>query len=246
MDVKYKMVVDFARPSKTNSIIVSEGDTNSRVCCFTLLFNKEPFSMIDVSVATVRAVKQNGSVIYGDATISVDEDGNKLNEVTYTIPGSMTDEAGKVTLTITLMSSTGEQITSFEFYFVVRNALYNEDDYISEEDLAGFRDLLNRSLAALERMEAMTQNDALPCPYPFDLTVDGNLNSYNGSARIELNMGNVARIDESEVITPGESIDESAAASAAASAQAAAASAEQFATDIEDIKQAIRDLGGTI
>lgn len=196
MNVTYKMVVDFARPSKTNSIIVSEGDTNSRVCCFTLLFNKQPFQMIDVSVATVRAVKQNGSVIYGDATISVDKDGNKLNEVTYTIPGSMTDEAGKVTLTVTLMSTTGEQITSFEFYFVVRNALYNEDDYISEEDLDGFRDLLNRSMAALEKMEQMTQQDALPNPYPLNLEVDGVQHSYSGRETVDVKLGNLVYIEE--------------------------------------------------
>lgn len=295
MNVKYNMVVDFARPSKSNTIIISEGDANSRVCCFTLLFNKQAFDMIDVTVATVKAVKQNGSVVYGDAEITTDETGNKINEVLYTIPGTITDEAGKVAMTITLMSSQGEQITSFEFYLTVRNALYNEDDYISEEDLSGFRDLLNRAMAALEKMEVMTSQEALPNPYPFTLAVEGNSHSYNGSSAVSIELGNMVYLDEEEEIEPEGSLDESAAEQAAASAvaaeqsaieafrsatqaaeqvaaigdsvakteeyknlaygyqgQAAASAAlaqqtaSEFSGDIESIKQAIRDLGGTI
>lgn len=225
MNVKYNMVVDFARPSKSNTIIISEGDSNSRVCCFTLLFNKQPFGMIDVTVATVKAVKQNGSVVYGDAEITTDENGNKINEVIYTIPAAIADEAGKVSMTITLMSSQGEQITSFEFYVTVRNALYNEDDYVSDEDLSGFRDLLNRAMAALEKMEVMTSQEALPNPYPFVLEVDGNSHSYNGSAALSVVLGNIAYLNEDEETEVEESLDETAAAQAAASATAAAHSA---------------------
>jgi len=295
MNVKYNMVVDFARPSKSNTIIISEGDANSRVCCFTLLFNKQAFGMIDVTVATVKAVKQNGSVVYGDAEITTDENGNKINEVIYTIPAAITDEAGKVSMTITLMSSQGEQITSFEFYLTVRNALYNEDDYISEEDLSGFRDLLNRAMAALEKMEVMTSQEALPNPYPFTFEVEGNSHSYNGSTAVSVALGNMTYINEDEEVEPEESLDETTAKQAAASANAAAKSAleasrsaaqaqahiagieesvskteeyknlaygyqgqaaasaalaqktaSEFSGDIENIKQAIRDLGGDI
>ena len=225
MNVKYNMVVDFARPSKSNTIILSEGDANSRVCCFTLLFNKQAFGMIDVTVATVKAVKQNGSVVYGDAEITTDENGNKINEVIYTIPAAITDEAGKVTMTITLMSSQGEQITSFEFYLTVRNALYNEDDYISEEDLSGFRDLLNRAMAALEKMEVMTSQEALPNPYPFVFEVEGNKHSYTGNSAVTVALGNMVYLNENEEVEVEESVEESAAAKAAASATAAAQSA---------------------
>jgi len=246
MNVKYNMVVDFARPNKSNSIIISEGDVNSRVCCFTLLFNKQAFGMIDVSVATVRAVKQNGSVIYGDAQITTDENGNKINEVTYTIPGEMADEAGKVTMTITLMSSAGEQITSFEFYLTVRNALYNEDDYVSDEDLSGFRDLLNRSMAALEKMEVMTSQEALPNPYPFVLGIEGNKRSYNGSEVVEIMLGNMTYIDESEEVEAEESLDETAAKSAAESATAAEASALEAKRAAAQASEAIAEVSASV
>ena len=236
MNVKYNMVVDFARPNKSNSIIISEGDVNSRVCCFTLLFNKLAFDMIDVSVATVRAVKQNGSVVYGDAQITTDENGNKINEVTYTIPGAMADEAGKVTMTITLMSSAGEQITSFEFYLTVRNALYNEDDYVSDEDLSGFRDLLNRAMAALEKMEVMTSQEALPNPYPFALEVEGNRHVYSGAESVEVALVNIAYIDESEAIEPEDSLDETAASMASKSASEALESATIARRSAEEAK----------
>ena len=244
MNVKYNMVVDFARPSKSNTIIISEGDANSRVCCFTLLFNKQAFGMIDVTVATVKAVKQNGSVVYGDAEIVTDENGNKINEVVYTIPASITDEAGKVAMTITLMSSQGEQITSFEFYLTVRNALYNEDDYISEEDLSGFRDLLNRAMAALEKMEVMTSQEALPNPYPFTFEVEGNRHTYTGNTAVTVELGNMVYLDETSEADPESSLDESAAEKAAASAMAAAQSAlvaSRSATQAADQVAAIGD-----
>lgn len=224
MNVKYDMVVDFARPSKSNTLIISEGDTNSRVCHFTLLANKTPMDMIDVTVATVRGVKGDGSTIYGDATILEDDDGNKLNEVEYVIPAAVADEAGSVTMTISLMGTDGSQITSFEFYLKIRNALYNEDDYISDSDMSGFRDLLNRCMTAIQKIEQMTENEALPNPYALSLNIEGELTQYNGSSAKEVSLSDMAYIlEDGEVVE--ESLDESAAGLAAKSAREAAQSA---------------------
>jgi hypothetical protein len=222
MNAKYDLVVDFARPTKSNTIIVSEGDVDSRICHFTLLVNKSAMSMLDVTSATVRGVKEDGSVVFGDAVIVTDDDGNKLNEVEYTIPAAITDEAGNVTMTITLMDALNHQITSFEFYIKVRNALYNEDDYVSESDLSGFRDLLNRCLVAVQKMEAMTENTALPCPYSFTFDLEGVRYEYSGAEAISVELKDMAYI--SGAYDPETSIDETAAAAAAASATAAAAS----------------------
>lgn len=221
--VRYDLVVDFARPSKSNTIIISEGDTNSRITHFTLLANKTPMNMIDVTSATVRGVKEDGSVIFGDATIITDDDDNKLNEIEYVIPASVTDTAGNVTMTITLLGSDNSQITSFEFYLKVRNALYNEDDYVSESDLSGFRDLLTRCLTAVQKIEAMTENTALPNPYPLNLTIEDELYSYTGSETLDIILDNLTYL--SDAYDPEESTDESAAAAAAASAISAANSA---------------------
>lgn len=223
MQVKYDLVVDFARPNKSNTILISEGDTNSRVCHFTLLNNKHPMSMGDVTVATVRGVKSDGTTIFGDATILVDDEDNKINEIEYVVPSAITDTTGKVTMTITLLSSSNEQITSFEFYLQIRNALYNEDDLISESDLTGFRDLLNRCMVALEKIEAMSESTSLPCPYPLNISIEGESVAYNGSSTVDVGLSGMAYISEGE--SEGEDpLDESAASSAAASANAAAES----------------------
>lgn len=211
MKVRYDLVVDFARPNKSNTLIIAEGDRNSRLLHFTLLANKQPMDMIDVSVATVKGIKADGSVIYGDATIITDEYDNKLNEIEYTLPENFSDLANKVTMTVTLMANDGSQITSFEYYVEVRNALYSEDDYISEEDLKGFRDLLNRCMAALEKMEQMVEADALPCPYPMNIILDDDEEyNYNGSVQKDIDLSNIAYTAD-EPILDEDDIDESAA-----------------------------------
>lgn len=210
MKVIYDLVVDFARPNKSNTIIISEGDKNSRLLHFTLLANKQPMDMIDVSVATVKGIKADGSVIYGDALIVKDDEGNNLNELEYVIPANFTDLANKVTMTITLMANDGSTISSFEYYVEVRNALYSEDDYISQEDLNGFRDLLNRCMAALEKMETMVEKDALPCPYPLNLTIEDEEFNYNGANQIDIELKGMAYIEELGDIDTDD-IDESAA-----------------------------------
>jgi len=224
MKVSYDLVVDFARPSKSNTIIISEGDTNSRVCHFVLLANKVPMDMSTVTVATVRGVKGDGSVIYGDATILTDDNDNFINELEYTVPAAITDEAGNVTMTITLLGSDSTQITSFEFYLKIRNALYNEDDLVSESDLSGFRDLLNRALTAVQKIEVMTESETLPNPYPLTINLEGEENVYSGAQAVTLTLEKMAYIADAETEEAQEAIDESAAGAAAASARAAAAS----------------------
>ena len=192
MIANYNMVVDFARPQKSNTILVSENDANSRNANFKLLFDKAPFDMTGVTQAIVKATTASGSIVYGEAEIKKDADNNPLPELSYVIPLAITETAGNVTMTIELDDDLGGRITSFEWYIKVRNALYNEDDYIDDDDLAGFRDLLARSRAALERMEQMVQHDALPNPYPLRFTVDNVDYEYTGSDIVEIVMEEVA------------------------------------------------------
>lgn len=224
MQVKYDLVVDFARPTKSNTIIIAEGDANSRVAHFVLLANKVPMQMTDVTVATVKAIKDDGSVIYGDATFIEDDEGNKLNEIEYTIPSAMTDYAGNVAMTITLMSATHETITSWEFYIKVRNALYNEDDYVSESDLSGFRDLLNRSEAAVKRIEEFAAANSLPNPFPLNINLEGEDIVYTGKETVDISLNNMAYV--SEEYTPTDAIDESAASVAVDAARRAKESSD--------------------
>ena len=240
MVVNYNLVVDFARPNKSNTILIAENDVNSRNCRFKLLADKQPFDMTGVVSATVQGVLPSGSIIIGDATIVQDEDENNINEVTYLIPVAATDMPGTVTMTITLADDLGTRITSFEFYLKVRNTLYNEDDYISDDDMSGFRDLLTRARAALARMEQMVEHDALPNPYPLRIEVDGVEYEYTGENIVEIFMGDVAYLGE----LTGEveiTADDTSAAQAAASAAAAAESLEACEGKYAEITSIIND-----
>lgn len=239
MQVNYNMVIDFARPAKSNTILVAENDANSRNCRFTLLFDKAPFDMTGVTTATVKGILPSGAIVFGDATIVQDEDGNNINELTYLLPLAITQNAGNVTLTVELVDNLGARITSFEYYVKVRNALYNEDDYIDEDDMAGFRDLLARTRAALERMEQMVQQDALPNPYPLRVFVDNVDYEYNGENIVEILMDEVAYLGD-VIGTVEITADDSAAAQAARSAASALESAESAENNAEQTAQALQ------
>lgn len=200
MRVKYNMVVDFARPSKSNTVIVSEDDANSRLCHFTLVDDKKPLDMTGVVGATIQA-KQGSNIIqstYGEVTILEDEDGNPINEIEYLIPGEFTKLTGTVTAAIELQFEDAEYIRSFEFYLVVRNALYNEDDLADAEDLESFKEIVRKTQAALSKLDANIQSGALPCVEPFIIEVDGVTYTYYGdkNGKKEINMGYVAYIDQ--------------------------------------------------
>ena len=236
MVVNYNLVVDFARPSKSNTILIAEDDANSRNCRFTLLADKQPFDMTDVVTAVVNGILPDGSIVIDEATIIKDADENNTNVVEYLVPNAFAATPGAITLTISLNDNLGSRITSFEFYLKVRNALYNEDDYINDDDLDGFRDLLARSQAALEKMEQMTENDALPNPYPFRLQVDGVQYEYLGDEVVDVFMGDVAYLGEttgSVEVTE----DDSAAAQAIAAAEAAAASDADCAAKLDQMTE---------
>lgn len=213
MEAKYTLIVDFARPQKTNTVIISEGDADSRVCEFHLLNDKQAFDMGDVASASVRGVRDDGSTIVGIAEIVKDEHDLNTNVVRYVIPASVSDIAGKVTITITLLALSGAVITSFEFYINIRNSLYNENDAsFNEQDLSGIRDLLNRTKEYLDEMKAIAHVEELPNPFMLRIVIDGVEYTYTGRVETDIELGHIAYIDEGDPLHPEEdSIDETSA-----------------------------------
>lgn len=243
MKAKYNMVVDFARPSKSNTIIVSEDDSESRVAHFTLLFNNKAFDMSDVTGALVTSSLPSSAIVLGDAELIYDEDGNIKNEVEYTIPTELTRTSGKVTMTITLTGVVDEQptsITSFEFYITVRNSLYNDSDATSSADMESFRALYTEIKEKISVLGAMINEGELPNPQAMEITVDGNHYTYKGTKEeehVDIKMGRVAYLGDSvgEVLN---TVDESAATQAKASAKSAkesADAAEEYYNALNDI-----------
>lgn len=163
MNVKYDMAIDFARPYKNHTVLVMQDDHLSRVCHFILYANNKALEVEDVASYALTAVKSDNSVVHDTGTLDVDDEGINLNEITYEIPQSLTDVIGTCTCTISLESNSGAILQSFEFYIKARNELKQEEDD-TEDDLAGFRDILNRAAEAIEKIETLSNKSRLPDP----------------------------------------------------------------------------------
>ena len=137
-------------------------------------------------------MKPDGKVIYDNASVSQNSDGENINEIMYTVPPSMTAAAGQVTMTISLQSAANESISSFENYLLTRNELYNENDYASDDDLSGFRDILSRATEAVAKIEELTKQSALPNPYPLRVQLGDQTISYDGSILVNLPLTGIA------------------------------------------------------
>lgn len=220
MEVLYNLVADFIRPSKSNTIVVSENDNGTRVLHITLLNDKVPMDMTEVVSVILEGVTSSGAKIYDECEILTDEDGNQINEVRYTLNDEITKTAGKITLTVSLRDFSGNQITSFEMYVSVRNALYSEDDYIEEKEIQGFRDLLTKCQAALKKMESMVEKEALPNPQALNVAMEDVTYNYNGADQVDIDLTNLTRFADDPVIDV-EDMDESAAKIASEAAKSA-------------------------
>lgn len=194
LEVNYLFTVDLARPSKSNTLLISKGDTGTRVLTFVLLENGKQFDMSGANSAYLSAKTASGTTVVDSQNCEIlttkDKDGKTVNDnkIRYTIPYQISESAGRSTMDITIMGD-GKRITSFEFYVDTRSELYDTDTYSDKDDISGFRDLLNKAMTAVQKVEVMTQASALPCPYPMRITVAGDTYEYNGSSTVEVSFG---------------------------------------------------------
>lgn len=191
MSVLYDMVIDFAWPSKTNTILVMQGDHLSRVCHFTLRANNKDMDVSEVASYTVKAVFSDSSVIYDTGILDVDDDSKQINEITYAVPQALTEQTGLTTVTIQLSGDDGSILRSFEFYIRSRNELMQEDDS-SDDELAGFRDILNRATEAIEKIEALSSKSKLPNPNPLRLYFGDKTISYDGNETVSVSFTGIS------------------------------------------------------
>lgn len=185
------MVVDFVRPYKNHTLLVVQNDHLSRVCHFILRANGKALDVSDVTSYTLTAVKPDSTTAHESGVLDVDDDGTYINEITYTVPQALTDVIGTCTCTIALNGSDGSVLQSFEFYIRNRNELKQEDDD-TEDDLAGFRDILNRATEAIEKIETLSNMSKLPNPYAFRITIGNKTYTYDGSETISVALTGVA------------------------------------------------------
>lgn len=194
MKVSYPIIIDFAKPLTPQEILVSQNDHLSRVPRFILRANGKALDVSDVATYTLTALKADKTRSYDSGTLDKDDDGNQINEITYEIPQALTEISGTCTCTITLTSSSGSVLQSFEFYIRNRNELQTSDED-TEDDLAGFRDIITQAVDAIEKINAMANKTALPNPYPLRLIVGDKTYSYSGGELIEVEFTGLAYLE---------------------------------------------------
>lgn len=200
MDIMYTFLVDFARPQRTNELLVMQNDALTRVARFVLMNNGKALDVSDVDAVTINAVLPDESRITAEASLLTDDDDEPLNEIIYAIPASMTSAIGKTVVNISLYSRPANAdpklLNSFEFYINTRNEL-NRDDGDDDDDYAGIRDLINRSIEAVALVEQLIARSTLPNPYPLRIILEDTTYNYDGSHMVTVDFGNLlSKIDD--------------------------------------------------
>lgn len=176
MVIEHKIVLDFARTLKSDTITVSKGDADSRKITLLLFADGEPLDLSDVTSAVINANTNDIAEVSISAT--VDEDGHLAY---FTLPADLTNVAGKRSYTLTLITDY-TQITSPEWYINVVSQLRDDSDALTREDILGFQETLARIEDMYEAAQQTTST--LPNPYALTITIGNNTYSYDGSEAV--------------------------------------------------------------
>lgn len=155
--VTHKIDLDFTRPDRKHTVVLKQGSIRSVILQLVLHAEGARMDMTGVMMATMRGVTQAGTVIYDDIDITEDivhdEDGNLTNEILYTLPETATSATGLTVWELELRGSLGEVLTSYNFYTQVENLIYDENDYLHDDDLIGWHDYYIRAMTAADNAE---------------------------------------------------------------------------------------------
>lgn len=205
MTIPYIFIVDLARPARTNTVLIKQGDSNSRSLEFVLMHDTRALNTKQVIAVTVSIHTPDGSTIADVASLVPDSDGNNTNHLVYTLPGIIGEQRGTSDLTFSLIGSDDSVLETFDFYAIVRNELYELPSGVGQEgtgpDLSGLRDLISRAEAATSKIEAMTMSSTLPNPFPLRLDIDGTTYEYNGSSTQEITVESLTYLSDIAVTT---------------------------------------------
>lgn len=156
MNLSYKVLIDLTKPLRTNTVVIKQNNTRSIDLDVFIQSGGQVFDMTDVMAVSVRAVNENQNIIYDDATIVQDENGNNTNEVVYSLPDAILKSTGRTTMEFEVISNLAETIASFDIYVEIQSILFNEDDLLTADEITGFRIYMARALAAMNKSEAIS------------------------------------------------------------------------------------------
>lgn len=144
MSVVHKVVIDFAK-NHYIEIEVTKGSKTELE--FYLLNQGKQMTDDDVAFLTLKAETPDGKVVYRELDFS-----NKCGK--YEISDTISNVAGKTVCILQAVGEDLEQINSFEFYISVQAPLFDENEYVGEDEITAVRSYVQRAEKAADKSEA--------------------------------------------------------------------------------------------
>lgn len=125
-DSIYRISLDMHECIVQKSLKVKKND-NARVLKISLVDNGKIFEIAEGCVATFRAKKPDGTVLFNNCTI-------ENNVITYELTNQTSAVVGEVECEVTLYDSDNKQITSPRFSLAVTDTLYDDNEIESQDE----------------------------------------------------------------------------------------------------------------
>lgn len=118
-------------------VSVKKDDACTRKLCITLTSNGNVYPLEGVTMAIVKGIKPDGTIIYNDCVID-------CNEIQYTITSQTIAEPGLVNCELELFGHTPELITSARFDIYVYDSVFDDDVIESTDEFKALAELRDR------------------------------------------------------------------------------------------------------
>lgn len=149
MVITHKVAIDFARNNYID-IEVTKSSSYTVLLEMHLLENGKEMDLSGIGAVSFKATKPDGNIVFNDVEHIVSS-----GHIEYMISKSIMEVTGKTVCVLQLIDTVGKVLNSFEFYVTVMPSLYDEDDFISDSDLSGFRTYMIRAEKAAEESEGV-------------------------------------------------------------------------------------------
>lgn len=151
MNLHYPITLDFSK-NQHIEIEITKDSKNTILLDIYPVFSNKHSALVEVSEASVKGVTSKGKIIFDETAIVNNE------YILYRINETILKSTGKTTCVMQLLDRNANVINSFEFYVYVVNQMYDENDYVSDEDLIGFRGYKIRAEQAADRAEELADD----------------------------------------------------------------------------------------
>ena len=137
MDIIVKHIVLDVSINKYVSVLVKENDVNTRKIVVKVTDNGKPYSMRSTIIPRIKCAKADGHIIFNDCVLL--DNGDLEIDVTE----QMTVCSGKHCCEISLFDSGTEQVLhTMNFYIVVRESAYSDDNVTSSDEFLALENAL--------------------------------------------------------------------------------------------------------